>query len=282
MGGIHGIWGDAERQELASLLDLDPLKPSASHKSVKVRSFDVAERPTLAPSTLKSDLGELGITHPKASNITFCASRHYLSPLLHRCTDTIPLPLLFFPASLDGPEPGRGNSAQDCKLDMHVCFSDFWTAGLTSSANDIFKRIAFEHPECGDCLLSSLIRASGPRGLSILLPPLLPPSEASHPPKDIPHMPLTKTWKETDFSLASVVPDALTVDLRVWCLRLLARYQYSLGEQTHLFAQVNFPEDIHAVGDQLERTPVSTLVLNDDLDGTGAYFRPLRHPCFRD
>lgn len=82
MGGIHGIWGDAERQELASLLDLDPLKSSSSHKSVKVRSFDADERPTLAPSTLKSDLGELGITHPKASNITFCASSHHLLPLL--------------------------------------------------------------------------------------------------------------------------------------------------------------------------------------------------------
>lgn len=42
------------------------------------------------------------------------------------------------------------------------------------------------------------------------------------------------------------------------------------GEQSHLFAQVIFPDDIYTIGSRLEREPVSTLVLNDDLDGTRA------------
>ena len=43
-------------------------------------------------------------------------------------------------------------------------------------------------------------------------------------------MPLTKTWKATDFNLRAVIRShGAEVDLRTWALRLLARYQYTSG-----------------------------------------------------
>jgi hypothetical protein len=58
--------------------------------------------------------------------------------------------------------------------------------------------------------------------------------------------------------------------LQADCLHLPSR----AGEQSHLFAQVIFPDDIYSIGSRLERDPVSTLVLNDDLDGTRASAYP--------
>jgi 3-O-alpha-D-mannopyranosyl-alpha-D-mannopyranose xylosylphosphotransferase len=104
----------------------------------------------------------------------------------------------------------------------------------------MFKRLAFSNPACGDCLLMALVTASGPLGLSAFLPPdntryrnnapqtgekitYLPP----------PHLPLTGTWQEADFSLANVMSytslPGEKVDLRVFSMRLLSRYLYLSG-----------------------------------------------------
>lgn len=137
--------------------------------------------------------------------------------------------LLTGPASLDGPEPGRGATSGPCEIDLDLCFGAFWSASSPVPAEEAFKRLAFEHPACGDCVLSAVVAASGPAGLSALLPS--PPSDVDTKDAvvDVPHMPLTKDWRTTDFTLRAIVPDVETIDLRAWCLRLLARYQYSLG-----------------------------------------------------
>jgi 3-O-alpha-D-mannopyranosyl-alpha-D-mannopyranose xylosylphosphotransferase len=85
----------------------------------------------------------------------------------------------------------------------------------------------------------ALVTASGPLGLSAFLPPK-GTSHINRPPQGAwpkylppPHLPLTPTWHEADFSLENVLsitalPDE-EVDLRQYTMRLLSRYQYLSG-----------------------------------------------------
>jgi hypothetical protein len=138
-----------------------------------------------------------------------------------------------------------------CTIDWNVCFDSKLT-----SASDIFKRIAFEHPRCGDCgkiyycrphsilltlviVLKALVRASGDLGLSALLPSsdrLYRPQTQSSPIADIPpHLPLSSEWQHVDFSLAAVFASGFWtsengINLREWVQRMLERYRYVIGK----------------------------------------------------
>ncbi len=94
-------------------------------------------------------------------------------------------------------------------------------------------------------VIRALITASGTKGLSAFLPTFGTRSKraafrnSTTPPP--PHLPLTKTWQDTDFSLEAVVlpgsdlletgpsPDG-SVDLRIWAMKLLSRYAYVIGK----------------------------------------------------
>lgn len=173
------------------------------------------------------------------------------------------LPPILFTASLDGllprvPEEVHGATT----FNLEVCFGAFWTNQVDVSAVEMFTRLAFVHyAQCGDrrtsfppssdfcettqwtnrtafpfhVVVAALVNASGKRGLSAVLPPagvVVPISEPLSEEVQ-PHMPLTKTWRETDFNLHSVIRSHLDeVDLRQWVLRLLARYQFASGESS--------------------------------------------------
>lgn len=78
--------------------------------------------------------------------------------------------------SLDGPETIRNVKCHDFSVDK--CFGDSFASALSDStssnpdftASNIFSRLSYQHPQCGDCLLKFLL-ASQPRGLEPLLPP---------------------------------------------------------------------------------------------------------------
>jgi hypothetical protein len=230
---------------------------------------------------------------------------------------------------------------------MDRCFGSWWNGAVeeTVDASDMFKRIAFEYSSaCGDCsesshpfsfvflldllrrpmlmlkryllcsfpVLSALMRDSGSRGLSSILPSTsltfssrLPAgiSQADFLPPQ-PHLPLTKKWGDTDFSLANVVGSVGDVDLRKWALQLIARYQYSLGmpislappdhtirslsvsstpfllplsflpsidvgSQSYEFAQIHYAADLASVEKAVAPgSSVTALVINDDIEGT--------------
>lgn len=69
MGGLDGTWTTAEREELASILNTDL---TAKPRTAVVPAFDHAKRPTATERVLDSNLGELGLPLPDASNVTFC------------------------------------------------------------------------------------------------------------------------------------------------------------------------------------------------------------------
>jgi 3-O-alpha-D-mannopyranosyl-alpha-D-mannopyranose xylosylphosphotransferase len=91
-------------------------------------------------------------------------------------------------------------------------------------------------------VIMALVTASGPLGLSAFFAPkdatyVTAPLSAGKPyPKYLPppHLPLTSTWHEADFSLDSVMsvtalPDE-AVNLREYSMKLLSRYIYLSGE----------------------------------------------------
>lgn len=87
-------------------------------------------------------------------------------------------------------------------------------------------------------VIMALVTASGPRGLSAFFPPTKrtytnPGGQASPGQLPVPHLPLTSTWEEGDFSLAAVLASTAApgkVNLRKYCMTLLSRYFYVSGE----------------------------------------------------
>lgn len=93
-------------------------------------------------------------------------------------------------------------------------------------------------------VITALVTASGPLGLSAFFPPrgVTFANEAQGLfPKYLPppHLPLTPTWAEADFSLQNVLSTTAlpneVVDLRLYTMKLVSRYQYLSGESTPRF-----------------------------------------------
>jgi len=88
-------------------------------------------------------------------------------------------------------------------------------------------------------VIMALVTASGPLGLSSFFPPkdaVYTSLSSGVEPRYLPppHLPLTATWHEADFSLASVMsvtalPNEV-VNLREYTMKLLSRYIYLSGE----------------------------------------------------
>jgi 3-O-alpha-D-mannopyranosyl-alpha-D-mannopyranose xylosylphosphotransferase len=153
---------------------------------------------------------------------------------------------------------------------MPYCLPDkyFNDTSSTYPAEEVFKRLAFERPHCGDCLIDALVAASGERGLSAFLPS----PEAIHEPtlsrKDDhgPILPLTKNWKSTNFSLAHIIKAESKVNLRGWCLSLLGRYVYAIGATPAIFAPVSSFNQLSYKLAEVDRHPDTALVcINDDI-----------------
>ncbi|KAI1085358.1 hypothetical protein F5B20DRAFT_132 [Whalleya microplaca] len=78
--------------------------------------------------------------------------------------------------SLDGPATIRNIKCNDFSVDK--CFGDSFDSPLSDNASpnpdfaasNLFSRLSYQHPQCGDCLLKFLL-ADQPRGLEPLLPP---------------------------------------------------------------------------------------------------------------
>lgn len=82
----------------------------------------------------------------------------------------------------------------------------------------------------------ALVKASGPLGLSAFFPP---PTQKyknlrkGNPTHLVPHLPLTPTWEEANFSLPAVLAASAPlgkVNLRQYCMKLLSRYLYVSGK----------------------------------------------------
>jgi 3-O-alpha-D-mannopyranosyl-alpha-D-mannopyranose xylosylphosphotransferase len=155
----------------------------------------------------------------------------------------------------------------------------------------------------------ALVTSSGPLGLSAFFPPATASSKTQglqtgeQPPTFLPppHLPLTPTWQEADFSLASVLKTTTMpgedVGLRAFCMRLLSRYLYLSGElllphtrrrvddvagrSTSHFHMAKSPEHIRRVIKSIDADPnISILGINDDIEADYETTRMLMNQWF--
>jgi hypothetical protein len=106
-----------------------------------------------------------------------------------------------------------------CTLDLLDCFgADFMAKGGDMvSVQVTFKRLSFEKPQCGDCIISSLLGASGRTGLSAFLPPSSPSPRRSNRVA----LSMSKNWRDAEYDSNGG---------RARAVSLLQRYSYVLGQ----------------------------------------------------
>ncbi|PCH40329.1 hypothetical protein WOLCODRAFT_136778 [Wolfiporia cocos MD-104 SS10] len=154
-----------------------------------------------------------------------------------------------------------------CTINYARCFAGH------SRASDVFKHIAFDNYRCGDCVISALVRASGPLGIAAFLPPpdRMLSSLAGKVPTpadvhDVPHLPLVDKWEDGDFSLREVMGTAGERNVRTWTIQLLQRYRYVMGSTPAVFERLQTAKQTAAMLSHLERFEDAVLMcINDDV-----------------
>ncbi|KAI1789382.1 hypothetical protein LXA43DRAFT_893004 [Ganoderma leucocontextum] len=171
-----------------------------------------------------------------------------------------------------------------CTILRDECFGITGLAGGPPTASAIFKHIAFDKPHCGDCIIVSLVNASGRLGLSAILPQPdrhSPPSDTP-PSMDessmIPHLPLVDDWRDGRFALHDVMKYVPDTSVREWSMRILQRYRYVIGGTPSMFEQLLNLQQVRGMLASVDRNKdVALLCINDDVTRDDAeisrYFR---------
>lgn len=139
---------------------------------------------------------------------------------------------------LDITTVGPEKPWQVCNISLALCFGseDFFKPSFVGdvTSQTLFKRMAFDRPECGDCVIAALLSYSR-KGLDKFLP--ASHGAAASSPFDPKHSttppPLLggweKSWEGTDFSIAGILGKS-GWNLREYAVRLLQRYSYAIGK----------------------------------------------------
>lgn len=218
--------GSLDAAELNSLLSLINASPTQDNLDVAQPSRNIpvedllkqAELPLPQQSKYEA-LSANGYSLARAAGQTLgksrydCTFSHYFDAKRLHCR------------WIDYSNPGP---RRFCSLNIQQCFRP---SEILQDSSDLFKHIAFAQPECGDCLILALLGASGTQGLEAFLPPHDKVSEGLSSEDtsilDTAVLPLTKSWRDADFSLASNVPK--DISFRSFATRLLLRYSYTNG-----------------------------------------------------
>ncbi|GAA5826985.1 hypothetical protein JCM11251_002195 [Rhodosporidiobolus azoricus] len=194
--------------------------------------------------------------------------KHYLRPVLHVNEADEPLDAL--EAEKDGKVA--------CTLEMERCFGADFLDPLTSvSAMDVFRRMAYDRPQCGDCAVVALVGKSGRSGLSAFLPecdassalasPTFPPSSLVSTAKTFADVVLPHSVPSASFSAYSSVTCS---SARALSIRRILRYSYTLGDSESRFIPMQAASVTNKALDEMvekqergEKLP-TFLTLNDD------------------
>ncbi|CCM00622.1 uncharacterized protein FIBRA_02658 [Fibroporia radiculosa] len=217
-------------------------------------------RDTLVKSRVEKELKAMGLQPQVLTSYVFSSLDGY--PYSGLGVAGAPDWLKFSPDVPEGQLPR-------CRISYSECFvvPDF--EGNPNRASDIFKHVAFRQSKCGDCIIMSLVHASGRLGLSAFLPPpgrrdLTNSFDVLE--EQVPHLPLVHDWHDGDFALQSVIRPNHDVDVRVWTLRLLQRYRYVLGDTPSLFERIATPQQTARVIGGIENSKnIALLCINDDV-----------------
>jgi 3-O-alpha-D-mannopyranosyl-alpha-D-mannopyranose xylosylphosphotransferase len=143
-GSSDGVWAEGARRQVAELLQLsDP----SEQEGVKVK-IRRSGRETLNDVT--SNFAKAKWEPPRASSFLFCECGGF--SFVFRVAQSSP-----HKASMDGHLPRLPDDRwvhddiHECEISVNVCFGGDFLRGSNVDAADMFKRLAFERYECGDC-----------------------------------------------------------------------------------------------------------------------------------
>ncbi|KPV78673.1 uncharacterized protein RHOBADRAFT_41217 [Rhodotorula graminis WP1] len=143
-----------------------------------------------------------------------------------------------------------------------------------------FRRIAFDKPQCGDCIIVLLVGKSGEAGLESFLPPA---SEGDGAFADEASMGEQQAealrpqavglegtdWRTIDFSRGLEDEEqGRKPSLRAKCAALIHRYSYTLGSSPAAFESIRHGGDLLSA--QLDKLDAAFFALNDDVMGASA------------
>ncbi|BGP12919.1 hypothetical protein JCM10213v2_000836 [Rhodosporidiobolus nylandii] len=160
-----------------------------------------------------------------------------------------------------------------CALRLVDCFGeaflDVSQGAASTDASELLKRIAFERPECGDCLIVQLLAKSGERGLEAFLPEKVEKEQLDRSLEVVTVGTSGMIWKELDFN--TVLSGA---SRRQQAISLIQRYAYSIGTSPFAFLSVGQGGDplTARLSSLIRPVPPETVpafvALNDDIAST--------------
>lgn len=100
-------------------------------------------------------------------------------------------------------------AASPCEIVLNECFGDdFMGMRGDVEVSSVMKRVAFERPTCGDCMIVQLVASSGKAGLEAFLP-----GEESKgldvASNEVTAIGLEKEWRTVEFASKSASPRSL-------------------------------------------------------------------------
>lgn len=202
----------------------------------------------LSPSERRSlldDLGYSGDQSPSddlAGSVPFRSGLDGIAELYSQAGISLPGATTIYFDSRDG-YAGFGAKRQApgtelCRFEGRLCLGDgFLDSDRTISSTSLFTRNAFEHRDCGNCVIQLLLGRSGSKGLGKFLPRKNMDDDNSPsqlPPYESRILSVGKDWNTIDFQLPPSTPSASVgirqAAIRREAVRLIQRYAYTLGE----------------------------------------------------
>ncbi|KAF7966442.1 hypothetical protein HWV62_38384 [Athelia sp. TMB] len=117
----------------------------------------------------------------------------------------------------------EGEGEIECALDIRECFGPGWVDdGEAAGVDAVFRRVAFEEPRCGDCMVTLLLGRSGVRGLGAFLPDARAGGGEGEGEGGGEVLSRAKRWEEAEYAADGERSRARAVSL-------LTRYSYVLG-----------------------------------------------------
>ncbi|KAF7308758.1 hypothetical protein MKEN_01074900 [Mycena kentingensis (nom. inval.)] len=205
-----GIISPSERRTLMSGLNAKGL-------------VTISMRDNGSPPQVSYNLKQAKLSEPKETEYSWLSSDGY--PLIHTSKGSVTA------------------KATHCTIDVVRCFAGDATLAL-------FRRVAFEKPECGDCLIAHLVGQSGKDGLNAFLP-----SSRSGPTINIAAEASTaKRWQDATYpSTAS----------RASAARAIHRYSYAIGSSEMGFLAIRRVGDVQRMPNMTSK--VAFFAVNDDM-----------------
>ncbi|BGP45053.1 hypothetical protein JCM10450v2_000870 [Rhodotorula kratochvilovae] len=252
-----GAYSPSERRALLSSLGYDLDAPPDS----PILAVPRPARRSLANLPTAHD--QVGLPNPLETALDFSSHDGYAFFGLEGSASVPALPL--WPSF--GAEELE-TSAPVCTLDLDACFgADFLSPSSkrTCSVAETFRRVAYEHPQCGDCLIALLVGKSGAEGLEAFLPEAGEKRGSFGDDEgmelDVHTVALGGTrWSEIDFGRGL---EGTKGSLRQRAAALIHRYSYTLGSSPSIFESIRSGGT--ALSAKLAEIDAAFVALNDDV-----------------